>query len=90
VAPSTVAVTTVDPSSAGRATGTGRAGSTETIRSTAATSISTTPRSSAAFETFRTQPAPDASVSRKFWSRSLTSGSAVTSRPYRSRAISSA
>ncbi len=90
VAPSTTAVTTVDPSSAGRATGTGRAGSTDLIRSTAATSISTTPRSSAAFETFSTQAAPDASVRRKFWSRSLTSGSAVASRPYRSRATSSA
>ena len=79
-----------EPSSVGRATGTGRAGSSSAMRSTAATSISITPRSSAAFETFRTQEPPSASVSRKFWSRSLTMAVAAASRPKCVRATSAA
>ena len=78
-APPTSAVTIGDPSSAARATGTGRAGSISAMRSTAATSISTTSGSSTAFETLRTHPAPDASVRRKLRSRSLTRSSAVAS-----------
>ena len=81
----------VEPSSAGSATGTGRSGSTAAICATAATSISTTPRSSAALETFRTRSPPVASVRRKFWSRSLTSARAGGLRCRRaSRATSSA
>jgi hypothetical protein len=68
---------TIDaPSSAARATGTGSPGSTAAIRSTAATSISTTPGSSAALETLRTHCEPSSAAMAKFWSRSLTSGAA--------------
>ena len=90
VVPSMSALAIGEPSRVGRATGTGRAGSSCAIRSTAATSISTTPRSSAAFETFRTQAPPSASVSRKFWSRSLTMAVAAASTPKRVRAMSAA
>ena len=90
VVPSISALAIDEPSTVGRATGTGRAGSSIAMRSTAATSISTTPRSSAAFETFRTQEPPSASVSRKFWSRSLTMAAAAASRPKCVRATSAA
>ena len=77
--------------SVGRARGTGRSGSIRATCSTAATSMATTAGSSAAFETFSTQRAPSASSSRKFWSRSLTSGRVETgSTPNRDRAASTA
>ncbi len=82
---------TRSPPRVGRARGTGRSGSIRATCSAAATSISTTPGSSAAFETFSTQREPSASSTRKFWSRSLTSGRALTeSTPNRDRATAAA
>ena len=81
VAPATATRAIGAPSRAGRATGTGRPGSTAAIRSTAATSISTTPGSSAAFETLSTHCEPSSAEMAKFWSRSLTSARAVPITP---------
>src|SRR3990170_3981052 len=81
------------PSRVGSATATGSDGSMRATCSTAATSISITAGSSPAFETLSTQPGAAglvASVMRKFWSRSLTSGLALPSMPKVVRTISSA
>ncbi len=78
------------PPRVGRATGTGSPGSTAAMCSTAATSISTTPRASAPFETFSTQLRPSVPTISKFWSRSLTSARADPSTPNSLRAIRAA